>query len=592
VTNLSDFKHIVFADFEFVSRPGEHPDVVCLAWHHAGRTHVLRHDQLGAEPPYPTGDDTLFVCFVFNAEGACHLSRDWPLPAHVLDLSAEFRRIVNGRTVAAGRGLLGALAYYGLPSIGAKQKEAVRDLIQRGFPFTPAERETILRYAVSDVDPSMVQLLPLMLPDIGDLDQALFRGEFVTASARMEHRGVPIDGEIFNELADKGTWTEVRDAMVPAIDAAYSVYVKDAGGWHFNTERFAAYLRREGISWPATETGKLSLRGKTFETMTKGHPQMENLRQLRHALNKMRRIQLAVGKDGRNRSVLWPFKSKTGRTQPKAREWIFSPAVWLRRLIRPGPGMAIAYIDWGSMEFLIAAALSGDPVMREFYRSDPYLEFPKRVGVAPKDASKGTHDALRDRYKVAMLAAQYGISTTGLAARLSIFDFTAHEMLAQHREIFSAYWAWAHDWLARALDAGTMRTVFGWSCATGITEFNERSIMNWPVQATGADILRLAVVWATRHGLRLLAPVHDAILLEAPLDRIEHDVALLQEIMRRASRVILNDTAAGDLVLRTKADIYRYPDRYEDSRGEAIWVRVLELLAERRRRHEQEAAHG
>ena len=153
-------------------------------------------------------------------------------------------------------------------------------------------------------------------------------------------------------------------------------------------------------------------------------------------------------------------------------------------------------------------------------------------------------------------------------------------MQAQHREIFSTYWAWSHDWLARALDTGIMRTVFGWTCATGVTEFNERSIMNWPAQATSADILRLVVVWATRRGLRLLAPVHDAILLEAPLDRIEHDVALLREIMMRASRVVLNDTATGDLALRTDATIVRYPDRYKDPRGEAIWLRVMELLAE------------
>ena len=413
----------------------------------------------------------------------------------------------------------------------------------------------------------------------------------------MEHRGVPIDMEIFPELADKHAWTEVRDAMVPAIDAQYGVYVKDAGGWHFNMERFEAYLQREGINWPRTEKGQLSTRTKTFETMTKGHPQLENLRQLRHALNKLRRIQLSVGKDGRNRTVLWPFKSKTGRTQPKAREWIFSPAVWLRRLIRPDPGMAIAYVDWSSMEFFIAAVLSGDQTMQEFYRTDPYLAFPKRIGLAPKDASKATHGALRDRYKIGLLSIQYGMSPTSLAARLNISDFAGHEMQAQHREIFSTYWAWSHDWLARSLDTGLMQTVLGWSCATGITEFNERSIMNWPVQATGADILRLAVVWATRRGLRLLAPVHDAILLEAPLDRIEHDVALLQEIMRRASRVILNDTAAGDLALRTDATIVRYPDRYEDPRGEAIWLRVMELLAERRaarsrRRRSGRAAHG
>ena len=50
------------------------------------------------------------------------------------------------------------------------------------------------------------------------------------------------------------------------------------------------------------------MRRKTFETMSKGFPQLEPLRQLRHTHSKMRRIKLAVGADGRNRTVLWPFK--------------------------------------------------------------------------------------------------------------------------------------------------------------------------------------------------------------------------------------------------------------------------------------------
>src|SRR5262249_53340902 len=120
----------------------------------------------------------------------------------------------------------------------------------------------------------------------------------------------------------------------------------------------AAYLTREGISWPLLETGKLNMQRKTFEEMSKGWPQLEELRQLRHTRDKMRKVKLAVGVDQRNRCVLWPFKAKTSRTQPKASQWIFSPAVWLCSLIKPNPGTAVAYIDYSSMEFLIAAALS------------------------------------------------------------------------------------------------------------------------------------------------------------------------------------------------------------------------------------------
>jgi DNA polymerase I len=580
-SQLADFERIVFADFEFIARPGEHPDIVCLAWHElpSRQAHILWVDRLGPKPPYPTDDQTLFVCFVANAELGCHLKRGWPLPANVLDLNPEFRRLVNGRKVPAGKGLLGALAYYGLDSIGAKQKDATRSRIIAGFPFTPDEQDEILKYGASDVD-ALVRLLPKMLPDI-DLERALHRGAFVAASALMEHRGVPIDMEIFRLLADRRMWAAVRDAMVPAIDEAYGVYVRDkAGDWHFNLEKFASYLQREGIAWPVTETGKLSVRGKVFEDMTKGHPQLRDLRELRHSQDKMRSLKLAVGPDGRNRTVLWPFQSKSSRTQPRASQWIFSPAVWLRSLIKPGPGTAVAYVDWSSMEFLVAAALSGDRMMLDFYGRDPYLAFPKHLGLVPTDASKASHGSLRDTYKIGLLAIQYGQGPKGLAARLGISESAAAEMHAQHHELFSTYWAWANDWLAHGLDTGVMWTPLNWAMVTGETEFSERSIINWPVQSSGADILRIAVVWATRKGLRLLAPIHDALLIESPLDRIDYDVALLQELMRRASRIVLNATPGGTIELRTDATVVKFPNRYQDARGTAVWERVLELLAQ------------
>jgi DNA polymerase-1 len=107
------------------------------------------------------------------------------------------------------------------------------------------------------------------------------------------------------------------------------------------------------------------------------------------------------------------------------------------------------------------------------------------------------------------------------------------------------------------------------------------------VQSTGADILRLACVWAHRRGIQLCGSVHDAVVIEAAADRIDADVALMQEIMRRASRVVL-----GGHELRTDATIVRHPDRYGDSRGEKIWQNVLSLLAQYRQQQQQEAARA
>jgi DNA polymerase-1 len=581
------FEEIWLHDFEFVSQSGEHPDVVCLVAHElrSGRTLRLWRDELGEQPPYRTDCGVLFVSFVANAECACHLALGWPLPARVLDLSPAFRNLTSGRSTPEGKGLLGALRYYGFGNTDQKMKDAMRDRIMKGWPFTPEEQRKILAYCAGDVN-DLLRLLTRMLPEI-DLGVALYHGEFAAVSAQMEHRGVPIDMPVFSQLADKNTWRAVRDAMVPVIDAQYGVYVRNAAGdWTFNMERFAAYLEREGIGWPLLESGKLNLRRKTFEDMSKGWPQLEELRQLRHARDKMRKVKLAVGADGRNRTVLWPFKAKTSRTQPKAAQWIFSPAVWLRSLIKPERGMAVAYIDYSSMEFLIAASLSDrhcGPVnnMLDMYNSgDPYLSFAKRVGAVPQTATKTSHAAVRDKYKVMLLATQYGMASETLAARLSVSTFEAHEMLNQHRELFAQYWQWSDDWVQRALQTGVMWTTMGWTHRVGILEFNERSIRNWPVQATGADILRIACILGSRHDIKLLAPVHDAVLIEAPVEHIEADVALMQDIMRRASRVVLNADAAGTHELRTDAKIIRYPERYSDPRGAAIWERVMQLLAD------------
>src|SRR5262249_33306323 len=143
------------------------------------------------------------------------------------------------------------------------------------------------------------------------------------------------------------------------------------------------------------------------------------IRELRHTMSQLKLMELAVGDDGRNRTLLSCFGSRTGRNQPSNTRSIFGPSTWLRSLIAPGPGWAVAYIDWSQQELAIAAALSGDERMKEAYRSgDFYLTFAKLAGAVPPDATKQTHEAERDQFKVLALGVLYGLSADGLARRL------------------------------------------------------------------------------------------------------------------------------------------------------------------------------
>ena len=121
-------------------------------------------------------------------------------------------------------GMLGAMAYYQLDAISWKAKDAIRERILEGKPFTPVERKRILNYCGADVN-AMVALLPKMLPGIGR-----FGARSAPRRIRPRWRGwnsrVPIDPVTYSRLADKHAWAYARDALVPSINKAYRIFVR------------------------------------------------------------------------------------------------------------------------------------------------------------------------------------------------------------------------------------------------------------------------------------------------------------------------------------------------------------------------------
>jgi DNA polymerase-1 len=517
--------------------------------------------------PYPTDPNVLFVAYYASAEIGCHLALGWPVPQRVLDLFTEFRNHTNGIPTVGGAGLLGALSHHGLDGIGTVEKDEMRELVLRVGPWSLAERAAILDYCESDVA-ALARLLPVMLPKI-DLPRALMRGRYMAAAAQMERNGVPIDTATLGQV--KKHWLDIQDQLIADIDLNYGVYE----GRTFKAGRFAAWLARNNIPWPSLESGRLDLCDDTFREMARAYPAVAPLRELRATLSGMRLSDLAVGADSRNRTMLSAFRARTGRNQPSNTKFIFGPSVWLRGLIQPPPGCGIAYIDWAQQEFGIAAALSGDPLMMEAYRSgDPYLAFAKQAGAAPPNATKATHKAIRDQFKSTVLAVQYGMGAEALAQRLGQPPIRARELLRLHRETYRVFWTWSERAVDYAMLTGSLHTVFGWRVQVPL-EANTRSLANFPMQANGAEMLRLACCLATEQGIEVCAPVHDAVLICAPLDRLDADIARMQDAMREASRVVLDGFELG-----TDAEIIRYPDRYADPRGAVMWERVMKLIHE------------
>jgi hypothetical protein len=526
-------------------------------------------DDLGSrrEPPYPIGPDVLFVAYFASAELGCHLALGWPLPARILDLYVEFRNRANGLSPPNGFGLLGALTYHGLDAMDAAEKASMQELASRGGPWTSAEREALLVYCESDVL-ALAGLLPKMEPEL-DLSRAVAcRGRYMRAAARMEWEGVPIDSETLSQL--RAGWTPIQDRLIQDVDSRFGVF----DGRTFKADRWAEWLIRRGLPWPRLESGELALDDDTFREMARSYPDVALMRELRVSLSQLRLSDLAIGADGRNRCLLSPFRAKTGRNQPSNSRFIFGPSTWLRGLIKPEPGQAVAYVDWSQQEFGIAASLSGDATMMEAYRSgDPYLSFGKQAGRIPPDGTKQTHAAERELFKSCALGVQYGMEAGSLSQRIGKPTAYGRELLRLHRETYPAFWRWSDGAESHAMAMGWLSTVFGWTVRVG-PDANPRSMRNFPCQANGAEMLRLACCLATERGVSVVAPVHDALMVEGPAEAIDEIVARTQEAMAEASAIVLDG-----LRLRSDAKIVRWPDRYMDERGREFWGRVIGLLS-------------
>ena len=121
-----------------------------------------------------------------------------------------------------------------------------------------------------------------------DSGQALLRGRYMAAVARMEHAGVPVDTAMLGQLRPAGMAMKLD--LIREVDKDYGVYE----GTVFKLARFAEWLADRGMAWPLTEQGQPSLEDDTFREMAKLHPEVAPLRELRHALSDLRLEHLAV----------------------------------------------------------------------------------------------------------------------------------------------------------------------------------------------------------------------------------------------------------------------------------------------------------
>ena len=248
---------------------------------------------------------------------------------------------------------------------------------------------------------------------------------------------------------------------------------------------------------------------------------------------------------------------------------------WLRSLVKPPKGYGLAYLDFTGQEIAIAAALSGDQNMQGAYKSgDAYLWFAKKGELVPREATRQTHAEERALYKMALLAINYEIGAESLGLRINRPVLFARHLIELHHDLFPDYWRWSNRAVDHAMLFGWQSTVFGWIYRLA-PDPRPTALRNFPIQANGAEMLRLGHCLATENGIQVCCPIHDAYLIMAPLEILDREIARMRSYMAEASRIVLRG-----FELFTDVKVIRYPDRYRSSKGEAMWNLVMRLLEE------------
>lgn len=209
-----------------------------------------------------------------------------------------------------------------------------------------------------------------------------------------------------------------------------------------------------------------------------------------------------------------------------------------------------------------------------WYRSgeDVYIRLAKMAGAVPPDATKKSHPDQRKPYKVGMLGAQYGQTPFGLSRNAGIPLWVAETVHRDLRKVYRQYWRWSENEVLRAEISRKISTPLGWYMPV-YTDTPSTALSNFPMQAACAEIMRLATTFMVDEGLALCATVHDAVLIEAPIEQIDADVEVAKRSWARASEIVLSGFA-----LDADSKIVRYPDVYHDDDGEGMWTRLLHIL--------------
>lgn len=214
----------------------------------------------------------------------------------------------------------------------------------------------------------------------------------------------------------------------------------------------------------------------------------------------------------------------------------------IRQAFRATPGYKLVALDYSQVELRIGAFLSGDEKLIDIFRKgeDVHTAVASEVFGVPLDK---VDKEMRRRAKIINFGIMYGMGVSALKVNLGTDRAEAQKFYNDYFEKFSGLARYLEKVKADATKMGYTETFFGRrryfeglkSKLPFMRAMAERMAINAPVQGTGADLVKLAMINADK-----ILPAGDAYLLLQVHDELVYEIKenLVKELSLKIKKVM------------------------------------------------------
>ena len=420
--------------------------------------------------------------------------------------------------------------------------------------FDEVEVEKATVYAAEDADITL-RLYEKLLPMIAEQQQQeLFDNvemALLPILVKMEQAGIRIDAELLNGLSadmekklaaleveihglagttfNIGSPKQLGEVLFERLGLAKGKKTKT--GWSTDVEVLSNLAEEHEIAAKILDYRSLSkLKGTYTDALPKLiHP---DTGRIHSSFNQ------AVTATGRLSSSDPNLQNIPIRTEEGRR---------IREGFIPSEGCLLLAADYSQVELRILAHMADEPALKEAFArgEDIHRRTASEVlGLFPEMVT----DEQRRQAKAINFGVIYGMSAFGLAKQLGISRREAQTFIDTYFERYPGIRTFMDSCIAEAREKMYVTTLLGRRCAIpeinskngAIRGYAERNAINYPVQGSAADIIKVAMVRIAhrlvREGLetRMLLQVHDELVFDVPEGELENVTALVTEEMEGA----------------------------------------------------------